>query len=199
MIGFLLKRRFRKIITYPAPIKEGCSYLLMCNHFSFLDGLFAFYLCNRHLWGKHQMKKLYIMSLRQQMEKNPWLRYCGSFSVEPGKRSIAESFSYAAEILSEPGNVLLFFPQGNLESQHIRKIRFEDGINQIVPQIKGNCQLLWSSNIIEYFEGTQPVLTMTMLDAGTTADYDFNKLEKQINRHHRDAITRNFRYTEEEL
>jgi hypothetical protein len=50
------------------------------------------------------------------MEKKWWLRHLGSFSVDPGKLSVNESLAYAAEILNEPGNLLLFFPQGNLES-----------------------------------------------------------------------------------
>ncbi len=131
------------------------------------------------------------------MEKNPWLRYVGSFSVDPGKRSIAESFDYAAEILSEPGNLLLFFPQGKLESCHIRNIQFEDGIRQIIPQIKGNCQLIWSSNIIEYFESIKPSVYFNMLDCGTNDAFDFELLKERVNKHHKDALRANIRFTDE--
>ena len=143
------------------------------------------------------MRKLYIMSVKKQMEKNWWLRYIGSFSIDPGKRSIDESFAYAAAILSEPGNLLLFYPQAKLESKHIRHIHFEDGLNQIIPQIKGNCQLVWSSNIIEYFESTKPSLYYNLLDCGTNGDYDFERLKQKVNLHHRAAIKENFRFTEE--
>ena len=91
------------------------------------------------------MKKLYIMSLKKQMDKNKWLRYIGSFSIDPGKRSIQESFDYIAEVLSEPGNLLLFYPQGKLESLYTMFIKFDEGIYEIVPRIKGDCQLIWNS------------------------------------------------------
>ena len=131
------------------------------------------------------------------MEKNWWLRYIGSFSIDPGKRSIEESFSYAAEILAEPGNVLLFYPQAKLESIYIRHIHFEDGINQIVPQIDGKCQLIWSSNVIEYFESTKPTLSLNLLDCGSNQDYDFTALSEKVNHHHRASIMQNFRFTTE--
>lgn len=197
LVGWFLKRRFNKLLIRDIGIKSGHSYLLMCNHFSFLDGLLAYYLCNKLFWKTGGMRKLYIMSLKKQMEKNKWLRYVGSFSVEPGRRSIKESFAYAAEVLSEPGNLLLFYPQGNLESSHIRHIRFEDGLNEIVPAIKGNCQLVWSSNIVDFFESTKPSVSFNLLDCGTNKDYDFERLKREVNAHHRRSVERNIRFTVE--
>jgi hypothetical protein len=196
-VSIFLNRRFNKIKINEIDIKPNHSYILMCNHFSFLDGFLAYYLSNKLFRKKDGMRKLYIMSIKKQMEKNWWLRYIGSFSIDPGKRSIEESFAYAAEVLSEPGNLLLFYPQAKLESSHIRKIHFEDGLNQIIPQIKGNCQLVWSSNIIEYFESTKPSLQYNLLDCGTNETYDFEVLKQKVNLHHRASIEKNFRFTEE--
>ncbi|WP_285057465.1 lysophospholipid acyltransferase family protein [Pedobacter ginsengisoli] len=197
LIGWLLKRRFNKIVIKGIAIKPDHSYLLMCNHFSFLDGFLAYYLCNKALKKKDAMKSLYIMVLKKQMQKNKWLKYCGCFSVEPRKRSIKQSFEYAAEVLSTPGNVLLFYPQGNLESIHIRHIQFEDGLRQIVPQIQGKCQLIWSSNLIEYFESTKPSIHFNMLDCGSNSEFDFEALQKKVNLHHYNAMKKNIRFTEE--
>jgi hypothetical protein len=199
LINWIFARRLNKIVIREADIKPNHSYLLMCNHFSFMDGFLAFYLCN-HVFRKHgHLKKMYIMSLKKQMEKNPWLRYCGSFSVEPGRRSIKESFAYAAEVLSEPGNLLMFFPQGKLESSMIRYIKFEEGISEIVPQIKGDCQLIWSSNLVEFFESIQPSVYYNMLDCGTNHEFDFEALKQQVNHHHQQAIEKNIRFTDEPI
>jgi len=192
-----LWRSFNKMIINEAEIKPGHSYILMCNHFSFLDGFLAFYLCSRVIRKKDGMKRLYIMSLKKQMEKNKWLRYCGSFSVEPGKLSIHESIDYAAEILSVPGNLLLFYPQAKLETCHIRYIKFEDGLAHIVPKIKGNCQLIWTSNLIDYFESVKPSVYFNMVDCGTNHDFDFEELKEKVNGHHLQAIKNNIRYTRE--
>lgn len=192
-IRIFLSRRFNKIKMNEIAVKSDYSYLVMCNHFSFLDGFLAYYLIDK-LFRK---KKLYIMSVKKQMEKNWWLRYIGSFSIDPGKRSIDESFAYAAEMLAEPGNVLLFYPQGNMESSHIRTIQFGDGINQIVPKINGKCQLIWSSNILEYFESIKPSLYYNLLDCGSNENYDFEALKQAVNQHHLASIEKNFRFTKE--
>jgi len=145
------------------------------------------------------MNKLFIMSVKKQMEKNKWLQYIGSFSIDPGKRSIKESFEYAAEVLSEPGNLLLFYPQGNLESCYIRYIKFDEGLYEIVPQIKGDCQLIWSTTMVEYFESLNPTITTTMLDCGTNQDFDFDELKLKVNKFHIKTIEDNIRFTDEPI
>ncbi|SEP44923.1 glycerol acyltransferase [Mucilaginibacter sp. AW1-7] len=202
MAGYLvervLKSRLNKLVINPIEIKPGHSYILLCNHFGFGDGFLGFYLAWKVILKQGQMKRLYIMSVKKQMQKNRWLRYCGSFSVEPGKVSIRESFAYAAEQLAEPGNLLLFFPQGNLESCHIRSIKFQEGIAEIIPLIKGNCQIIWTSNIIEYFESLSPSVYFNMLDCGTNHNFDFDTLKQQVNQHHLQSIKQNIRFTDEE-
>lgn len=202
MAGYLvervLKSRLNKLVINPIEIKPGHSYILLCNHFGFGDGFLGFYLAWKVILKQGQMKRLYIMSVKKQMQKNRWLRYCGSFSVEPGKVSIRESFAYAAEQLAEPGNLLLFFPQGNLESCHIRSIKFQEGIAEIIPLIKGNCQIIWTSNIIEYFESLSPSVYFNMLDCGTNHNFDFDALKQQVNQHHLQSIKQNIRFTDEE-
>jgi len=133
------------------------------------------------------------------MQKNKWLQYTGSFSVDPGKRSIQESFDYAAEILSEPGNLLLFYPQGQLESMQIRHIKFDEGLYEIVPKIKGDCQLIWCSNTVEYFESLRPTIYVNMLDCGTNHNFDFEALKQKVNQHHIKSIELNIRYTDESI
>ena len=129
------------------------------------------------------------------MQKNKWLKYMGSFSVEPGRRSIKESFDYAAEVLGQPGNVLLFFPQGKLESSHIRHIQMEHGIKEIAHRIKGNCQLIWCSTTLEYFESTKPSINYNMLDCGTNNDFNFDELKAKVNTYHLNTLNKYVRFT----
>ena len=195
---WFFRRRFNKmIIKNEIAIRPGHSYVLMCNHFGFLDGFFAYYLCFKYIDKKQKLKGLYTMSVKRQMEKNWWLKYCGSFSVDPGKRSVRESLAYAAELLDTPGNILLYYPQAELETSHIRYIEFKDGIYEIVTKISGNCQLIWSSNILDYFESTKPSATLSLLDCGTNRQFDFEKLKENVNKHHLDAMRKNARFTKE--
>ena len=183
------------MIINEAEIKPGHSYILMCNHFSFWDGFWAIYLCLNGIHKRNKLKGFYIMSLKKQMERHWWLKYIGAFSIVPGSRSVDESLSYAAGILSQPGNLLLFYPQGNLESAMVRHIEFKDGIATIVPQIKGDCQLLWCSVLTEYFESTKPSVYFNMLNCGTNHLFNFDALKQQVNEHHLQAIKSNIRFT----
>lgn len=137
------------------------------------------------------------MSLKKQMEKKWYLKYFGSFSVDPGTRSIDKSLDYAASVLNTPGNVLIYYPQGNLESSHIRHIEFKDGIYEIVTRTKGDCQLIWSSTLTEYFESTKPSAYLNLLDCGTNHDFDFETLKQKVNTHHLQAMQKLVRFTKE--
>jgi hypothetical protein len=194
---WFFRRRFNKMVLGDIEIKPNHSYILMCNHFGFSDGFFAYYLCLKFINKKQKLKRIYTMSVKKQMEKNWWLKYSGSFSVDPGTRSVNESLNYAASILNEPGNILIYYPQGNLESQYIRHIEFKDGIYEIVTRTKGNCQLIWSSNLLEYFESTKPSTYFNLLDCGTNHDFDFEALKQKVNEHHLRAMKKNVRFTKE--
>jgi len=196
ILMWFFRKRFDKIkIINEVDIKPGHSYILMCNHFGFADGFFAYYLCLHFINKKQPLKRIYTMSVKKQMEKNWWLRYCGSFSVEPGKRSVNESLDYAAERLNEPGNILLYFPQQDLESLYIRHIDFKDGIYEIITRTKGDCQLIWSSNLLEYFESTKPSAYLNLLDCGTNRDFEFAVLKQKVNAHHLQSMKNNVRFT----
>jgi len=194
---WFFRKRFNKMIMNDIEIKPNHSYILMCNHFGFLDGFFAIYLCFKFINKKQKLKGLYMMSVKKQIEKNWWLKYCGSFSVDPGSWTVGKSLNYAAELLSQPGNILLYYPQGNLESSNIRYIEFKNGINEIAKRIKGDCQLIWSSNLLEYFESTKPSTYFNLLDCGTNHEFDFEALKQKVNKHHLQAMKNNVRLTKE--
>lgn len=198
LIGIILRSRFNKIVVEPIEIKEGHSYLLMCNHFSFLDGAMALYLSKKVFAANDRLKTFQVMVLKGQLKKRRWLKHLGGFSVAPGSRSINESLGHARDVLSKPGNLLLLYPQGNLESIYVRKIVFQDGINQIVPQLEGKCQIVWTSILIDYFESVKPSLYFSMLDCGSNVDFDFDTITDSVNRHHEKTIKRQFRFTNED-
>lgn len=197
LIRGFISRRFNKISHTTLEIKTGYSYLVMSNHFSFWDGIFAFYLCNELIRKKAGTGYLYVMVLEKQIRMNWWLRYSGAFSVAPGRSSISESLDYAADILNVPGNMLIMFPQGNLESLYVRNIIIKEGIPEIMVRTTGNCQLIWSSTLVEYMESLKPSLTFNLLDCGTSQQFDFNILSRNINDFHLKTIRSHFRFTTE--
>lgn len=197
ILNWYLKRRFNKLIIHDVPVQSNCSYLLMCNHLSFWDGFWALFLIYNAIHKKQNLNGFRIMILKKQLQKNPWLRYFGCFSIVPNSKSSLESLAYAAEILNTPGNVLIMFPQGNLESQYVRHIEVKDGIHNILSMVKGKCQLIWSSNLTEYFESLKPSVYFHLLDCGTNDEFDIDGLKSKINTHHQQAIQKQFRFTNE--
>lgn len=138
------------------------------------------------------------MVLEKQLQQNKWLRRLGCFSVAPGTDTVNESIDYISNLLNEPGNIFLMFPQGKLESNHVSHIQVQPGIIAIVRRITANCQLLWSSNFVEYFESLKPSVYFHMLDCGTTKDFNYRQLTAKINEHHRAAMKKQFRFTVED-
>jgi hypothetical protein len=197
IVSWFLRRKLNRIVINEVDIKLGHSYILMCNHFSFLDGFIAAHLLRKAIYNKNRsVKSLYIMVLEQQLQKNKWITRFGGFSIAPGTASAKESLAYAAEILNEPGNVLFIFPQGKIESIQARRIDLKPGVADIVPRINGNCQLLWSSNLIDYYESISPSVYCHMLDCGTNHTFNFYKLSEAINAHHLNAIKKHIRFSE---
>lgn len=196
-LTWLFKHRFNKLIIKKATIYKSHSYMLMSNHFSFWDGFWACYLMLNGIHESGNIKGFYVMILEKQLQKNMFLRYFGCFSVAPGKASISESLDYAAQVLNTPGNVLLMYPQGNLESQYVRKIVVKEGIGEIFCRVTGNCQLIWSSNFLEYFESFKPSVYFNMLDCGAAKGFEMEDFTEKINKHHNSVIQNGFRFTVE--
>lgn len=197
IFSWYMRRKFNKLIINQIEIKPNHSYLLMSNHFSFWDGPLAFYLIRQAIDKRQPLTSIKIMVMKKQMEMNKWLKYVGCFSISPGIAAMEKSLNYAAESLNESGNLLLMYPQGNLESSHVREIKFKEGIANIIPKIKGDCQLIWCSTLTEYFESIKPTVYFDMIDCGTNHDFNFDSLKEKVNRHHKNAIKKQFRFTDE--
>jgi 1-acyl-sn-glycerol-3-phosphate acyltransferase len=199
LLVWLFSWRFNKMKINEAEVLKDHSYILMCNHFSYWDGFWAGYLCLKSLYKQNpSIKGFYIMVLEKQMQQNKWLTRLGCFSIAPGTITVGESLDYAAALLDEPGNIFLMYPQGKLESNHVKNILIKPGIAEILKRVKGNCQLLWSTNLIEYFESLKPSVYFHVLNCGTNKDFNLEKLTANINQHHKAAIKKQFRFTVED-
>ncbi len=196
-IRLVLRVKFNKLYLPEFTVRPGHSYLLMCNHTSYWDGILAFYLCNELIRKKVSEGYVYTMVLEKQMQKNWWLKYAGAFSIAPGKNSVAESLTYAINILKTPGNILLMYPQGKLESQYVRHIEMKDGIYEIASRVSENCQLIWCSTLFDFFESLKLNIYFNLYDAGNNDNVDLKVLSDSINEFHLQAVKKQLRYTVE--
>lgn len=132
-VKFLVRTKFQQLSYNTIGLDKNKSVLILANHFSFWDGLIM-HCINDRLFKKH----FYVMINEATAYKINYLRYGGAFSINKNSRDILESLDYAANLLDEPGNLVLLFPQGKLFSNFVDDVKFEKGILRIVNRLPVN-------------------------------------------------------------
>lgn len=150
-----IKRQFRNFLLIdPVSVSPERSVLLIGNHISWWDGFLAME-ANRQIWRK----KFYVMMLEDQLEKRPFMRQTGAFSVKPGSRDVITSLQYAADLLADPRHIVLIFPQGKIHSQHDRSFRFGAGVERILRHCP-TTQIVFFASFLDY--GSYPTPTVRL-------------------------------------
>jgi hypothetical protein len=122
------------------------------------------------------------------LQKRMFLNRLGGFSINRKSKEVVTSLQYTAELLNNPKNLVTVFPQGELVSNHTDEINIERGVDYIVKKIKGDCQVIYYSAFIEYFESMKPSVYIHFLDCGTNHNFDYEKVRALINDHHKKAL-----------
>jgi len=182
-VAYRLRRSFKVVKPGPIDILPGHSVLLLCNHFSWWDGFWAGYITHNYF-----KRDFYIMMQEDHLQKRSFFRYVGGFSIKKGSKEVITSLQYAANLLSDPKNSVTVFPQGELVSNHTNEINMERGIDYLVKKINGDCQIIYYSAFIDYFESLKPSVYFHLLNCGTNHDFDYEKVKDIINAHHKQAL-----------
>jgi hypothetical protein len=182
-LAYRLRKAFKVLKYNNVKVLPGHSVLLLCNHFSWWDGFFA-----GHLTHTYLHRDFHIMMQEDHLRKRMFFSRVGGFSINRKSKAVVESLQYTAALLNNPDNLVAVFPQGALESNHTDEIGIERGIDYIVKKIKGDCQIIYYSAFIEYFESLKPSVYFHFLDCGTNHDFDFERAKAMINAHHKKAL-----------
>jgi 1-acyl-sn-glycerol-3-phosphate acyltransferase len=86
------------------------SVLLLANHISWWDGIWV-YLLNKRFW-KRSFK---VLMRAEELEKRPFLKHLGAIPLYTGRKQL-ESLALLQQLLSEPGQLVLFFPEARISS-----------------------------------------------------------------------------------
>ena len=100
------------------------------------------------------------MILEETSRKEPFLKYAGAFSVSKNSKDILLSLGYAAELLNDPNNLVLIFPQGRLYPNFTTHIHFEKGVQRLIDKAQGKFQLVFAAAFIQYFKHIKPTATL---------------------------------------
>ncbi len=146
-----MKKHFGTIEMNGKAEDKNLPILLISNHTSWWDGFWVNYI-NQKLFRR----KFHFMMLEEKL-RNYWLfNYTGGFSVNKKSRGIIETLDYTSELLCNPDNLVLLFPQGEIQSMHTQNIQFEKGIERILRNKEHNVQIVFLVNLVDYFSNRKP-------------------------------------------
>ncbi len=182
-IGRLIKSNFKAFNFNGLEVDEDKSVLLLANHFGWWDGFLLYWLNYKLL-----KKKFHIMILEDTVKRVFFLKYMGAFSVVKNSRSMIESLNYASELLKDPQNLVLVFPQAQLYSNFVDDIHFERGLLKIIKQAAGKFQYIFAATFIEYFQHKKPTINVyVQKHPGDTAAESIDELKDLFQQHYESA------------
>lgn len=152
---WLIKRKFSKANIIGSFDDKNLPVLLIANHISWWDGFWVMYLNLKIL-----KRKFHFMMLEEQLRKFWFFNYTGGFSVNKKAKSVIETLNYTGELLSDSKNMVLIFPQGEIQSMHLQTFSFEKGINHILSGKEEKIQILFMANLVDYFSTPKPIINI---------------------------------------
>jgi len=152
---WLIKQKFSKANIIGCFNDKNLPVLVIANHISWWDGFWAMYLNVKVL-----KRKFHFMMLEEQLRKFWFFNYTGGFSVNKKAKSVIETLKYTGELLSDFKNMVLIFPQGEIQSMHLQTFQFEKGINHILRDKEDKIQILFMANLVDYFSKPKPIINI---------------------------------------
>mgnify|MGYP006266618545 CR=1 FL=1 len=141
-------------LATPMPqLETDKSVLLLQNHISWWDGFWAYRF--NDLYCK---RRFHVMMLEEELDKRRFLTYAGAFSIQRNSRSMVESLSFAADLLRQPENLVLLFPQGQIRSLQVSDLHFGKGVERVIRKAIPHTQVLMSTVFPDYFSERKPLL-----------------------------------------
>jgi 1-acyl-sn-glycerol-3-phosphate acyltransferase len=145
--------------------------LLIGNHISWWDGFIPYEL-NRQLFKRN----FHIMMLEEELRKVRFFRHLGAFSINPGTRSAFDSLDYASNILRGKDNILVVYPQGEIQSQYNEEIRFRKGWFRIIKNAVNPVKIIFMANLTDYMSHRKPALNIYLAEYDKTGKFAFDDL-----------------------
>lgn len=183
-----IRRNFQEVYINGEFHDRGLPVLLISNHISWWDGFWAV-LLNRKVFNR---KFFFFMMLEEQLKKNRFLSYTGGFSIKKKSKSIIESLNYTAELLEDNRNIVIVFPQGEIQSLYNSSIIFDKGLEFILKKVQGEVHIIFLASLVDYFSGQKPGLYM-YFNEYSEKDLTIKALEKEYGLFYNRCISENIK------
>ena len=152
----LIKKSFNdfRVINALPVIDKSKSLVITPNHFSWWDGFFIYWL-NKKLLNK----KLHIMMLEEQLKRYWFFKKLGCYSIDLiDSRKMITSLKYTLDLISDPENLIIIYPQGEIQPYEQRPIVIKDGINYLSSKSSIDFQILPVAFKINYTNERYPII-----------------------------------------
>jgi len=160
----LLDWHFHTIkLDSPDLVPQG-PLMVLANHIGWWDA-FLVHRLNRDVLHR----RYHVMMLEAELEKRKFFRRVGAFSWRKNDRNDAlAGVSYAADLLGDPGSMLLVFPQGEIRSQYTPGAEFGSAPRWILRAAGPEVRVVFVSLLVDYGSNAKPTATVRWaFDDGT--------------------------------
>ena len=155
-IDKLLKNNFISyylLNSYPA-INKNLSIVLTPNHISWWDGFFVDYIIKNS-----SNRKMYIMMLEEQLKQFWFFKKLGAYSINPGSgSSLLTTVKYTRELVKNPENVAVIYPQGTIEPFEKRPLTIKKGLKLFIENMPDEIAVIPVAFKIQYFNEKKPAV-----------------------------------------
>lgn len=148
-----IRRNFREVRIIGHFEDKGLPVLLLSNHMSWWDGFWVAYL-NQKVFKR----KFHFMMLEEQLRRYSFFNKIGGYSIRKNSKTAIESINYTQSLLEKPENIVLLFPQGEIQSLYTSHFQFEKGTERILKTIRNNIHVVFQANLVDYHSYAKPTL-----------------------------------------
>jgi 1-acyl-sn-glycerol-3-phosphate acyltransferase len=181
-IRFKINRNFNPVKITSEIIEKNLPVLLITNHNSWWDGLWVEYV-NQQIFKR----KYHFMMLEDQLRKFWFFNYTGGFSVRKNSKSIIETLDYTRQLLTNKNNLVLMYPQGEIQSMHEPVFKFERGLEHILKKIENPVQVVFMVSLVDYFSNPKPGLFLYLKEFDGM-DFKTETILLKFNRFYADCV-----------
>lgn len=153
------RKDFKSVDLHYQLEDKGLPMLMIGNHVSWWDGFLAHYI-NIKLFNRRP----HVMMLEEQLKGRMFLNKTGAYSIKKGSRSALETIRYTGEILTDPQNIVIMYPQGKIHSLYHRPLQFEQGWFRVFKYLENPIQVVFYVALFDFYASRKPEVHLYLKD-----------------------------------
>ena len=133
------------------------------------------------------------MMLEEELSRRKFLSKIGAYSIKKKTRGVIESIKYTKELLEDPDNLVVVYPQGEITSLYQHDISFQKGIfsmfkNNDFTNNAVHYQLIMAATMIDFASNPKPTVMINLKEYDMSKSLNAEEIEKKYQAFYRNAI-----------